>query len=274
MADTRQWPGFRSAPIEPWGGTGATATGSPRSAVGDPTYPQVVANDAKSGRAGDLEELSRSVDRNLTKQQAINRRALAEGLTTNAAMQSLAQAIRFMPGGRETFLGYVLRAHRNGDPDAGKFWFVYSDLKPTTQKRIDLDAVCEASGVTPDTLMAVVVSTAMRFGADVADMMAAVHLPAIVRQTHKSALRIGGKQAKIALRDREMVLEHHKWIPTKGATVNVNASANASSAAAAAAAHPSVPSFMESLNPAVAAREQVQREQAHELGPVNGELVE
>lgn len=264
MADTREWPGFRTAPVEQW--AGSRAKGSPRAAIGDPAFPQSVANDSKSGRAAAQNDLAAVVaaqepDRSLTIEQARNRKALADGLTVSSEMQPLAQAIRFMPGGRDAFLGFIRRAYQNGDPDALKFWVVYSDLRPQTQKKIDLDAVCEASGVKPDTIMAVVVSTAMRFGADVADLVASATLPAVVRQTAKSALRIGGKHAKIGQRDREMLFEHHRFIPTKGASVTVNATANASSqAAAAAAAHPSVPSFMESLNGSVSAREQVQEE--------------
>lgn len=259
MEGTVEWPGFRSAQPEKWGADLVAGSG-PNLAVGDPAYPQRVANNARAGRLKDKQELVEATERHLTQPQEANRRALARGLTTPSEMQPLAQVIRFVPGGRNAFLGYILRAARNGDPDATKFWTIYSDLRPLTQKRIDLDAVCEASGVAPDTLVAVAVSTVMRLGADAADLLAAATQPMVVRQTVKSAMRIGGQHAKIAQKDREFVLQHHKWIPTRG-TVNVSATANASSqAAAAAAAHPSVPSFAESLNGSVRAREAVQRE--------------
>lgn len=221
-----------------------------------------MANKHKNGRALDERELEQATAKQLTQPQAANRRALARGLLTPTTMQPLAQVIRFVPGGRDAFLGYIQRAARNGDPDATKFWDVFVDLRPLTQQRIDLDAVAEASGVPPDTLVAVAVSTAMRLGADAADLFAAATQPMVVRQTVKSAMRIGGQHAKIAQKDREFVLQHHKWIPTRG-TVNVSATANASSqAAAAAAAHPSVPTFAESLNSSVHAKQAVQQERA------------
>lgn len=262
--DAAEWPGFRTREVDPWG-AGAVASASPRRAVGDAAYPQKVANDHKSGRARDIQELEAASARQLTPQQETNRRALARGLRTPPSMQPLAQVIRFVPGGRDAFVGYIQRAARNGDPDAKKFWDVYVDLRPLTQQRIDLDAVAEAAGVPPDTLVAVAVSTVMRLGADAADLFAAATQPMVVRQTVKSAMRIGGQHARVAQKDREFVLQHHKWIPTRG-TVNVSATANASSqAAAAAAAHPSVPTFAESLNSSVHAKQSVQQERANAI---------
>lgn len=270
VAGEFEWPGFRTTKVRRWGAD-LVSTATPRHAVGDANYPQKVANAAKNGRARDSKELEQAIDRQLTAPQIANRKALARGLVTPTDMQPLAQVIRFLPGGRNTFLGYIQRAARNGDPDAMKFWSVYIDLRPITQKRIDLDAVCEGAGVAPDAIVAVAVSTAMRLGADTADLVAAAAQPMVVRQTVKSAMRIGGDHAKIAQKDREFVLQHHRWIPTRG-TVNISATANASSqAAAAAAAHPSVPSFAESLNNSVRAREAVQREHGA-TEPIDGEV--
>jgi hypothetical protein len=170
--------------------------------------------------------------------------------------------MRLVPGGRETCLAYIQRASRNHDPDAAAFWNVFMDLLPIDQDRVDLDDVCEAAGVAPDRIMAVVVSTAMRAGADLADVIAAATYPTTVYQTIKSAHRIGGQFATIAQKDRELVLQHHKFIPTPGrGAIVVNANSNAQ-AAAAAQSQPSVPSFSDSLTSAISAHRAIQGELA------------
>lgn len=177
----------------------------------------------------------------------------------------LAQTIRFMPGGRKTFLGLVQRASRNHDPDAMRWWDAFMDLLPRDQVTVELDLICEASGVAPDRLMAVVVSTAMRFGSDAAELVASTTYPLLIHQTARSAMRIGGKHANIAQRDREIMLQHNKFIPTPGGHGNVfvNASAQAN-AAAAAQSQPSVPTFSQSLEHAMGARKAVQGELVEE----------
>ncbi len=158
----------------------------------------------------------------------------------------------------------IQRAARNQDPDALAWWKVYQDLLPTQQKAVELDDVCEASGVTPDRLMAVVVSTAMRFGADVADFTASAMLPNLVARTGKSAMRIGGKYASVAQKDREFLFKHHKFIPVpKGTSVHVTAQA---AAQAGAQSQPSVPTFSESLMGAIEGHKVVQGEmiEAHD----------
>lgn len=199
----------------------------------------------------------------LSSQQAGRRRSLANGEFSNLGPTDhlLAQTIRFVPGGRETFIALVQRGARNGDKEALAWWGVYQDLMPVDQKHVELDLVCEASGVSPDRLMAVVVSTAMRAGADAAELVAATTYPSVVRQTVKSALRIGGDHADIAQKDRELLLQHHKFIasPKAGGSVFVNAQANAN-AAAKASTEPSVPSFAQTLNQAMGAHKDVQGE--------------
>ena len=173
--------------------------------------------------------------------------------------------IRFVPNAKRTVLDLVQRAARNGDIQAQRWWMVFSDLREIDQKRVDLDAVCEACGVPPDDFMALIVSTAMRLGSDAADLVASVMHPRVVAQTARSAMRIGGEYADVAQKDRQWMLEHGKFIaPSRGATVTVNANANA---AAAAASQPSVPTFLESIGTASVAHRQIQK-------AIEGETVE
>ncbi len=196
----------------------------------------------------------------LNKEQVKFRQALAKGENSRHPVERhlLDYQLRLMPGGRDACLAYLQRAARNGDPDAIRFWDTFLDLLPVDQDRVALDDICEACGVAPDRILAILVSTAHRFGADLADLIAGATYPQIVHQTVKSATRIGGEFAAIAQKDRELLLQHHKFIPVPGrAAVIVNANAQA---AAAAAGQPSVPSFQDSLSGAIEARRQVQRE--------------
>ena len=255
MADTREWPGFRTTdPVEALG---------PRAAERDVTYPTRAVSRDKYGPRRARTALLNAHGDDLTSAQAGRRRALANGDFSSLGPTDhiLAETIRFVPGGRQTFIGLVQRAARNGDKEALAWWNLYQDLMPVDQKHVELDLVCEASGVTPDRLMAVVVSTAMRAGADAAELVAATTYPSVVRQTVKSALRIGGDHADIAQKDRELLLQHHKFIasPKAGGSVFVNAQANAN-AAAKANAEPSVPAFADTLNRAMGAHKDVQGE--------------
>lgn len=261
MADPRQWPGFCVKEPEHWKRNGG-GRDSVRGAERDVTYPQSLVNRAKKPVEKANEALMTAAGDPLTQRQANLRRALARGemSSLDPTQHIVAQSIRMMPGGRKEFLAMIQRASRNNDPDALAWWNVFMDLLPVDQQRVDLDLICEAAGVTPDRLMAVVVSTSMRAGADVAELVAAVSYPRLVRQTTKSAMRIGGEFATIAQKDREFMLQHNKFIAApKSGSVFVSASANAS-AAAAAQSQPSVPTFRESLEGAMGAHKAVQGE--------------
>ncbi len=198
------------------------------------------------------------------KSSVILREELADGKNgTSRYSHVISHAWRLVPGGRDLFIALVERSARNGDSDARAWWRVFSDLLPVHQNRVNLDDVSEASGVTPDRIMAVVISTQVRLGMDVGEFVAAVAHPKIVHQTAKSAMRIGGAYADIALKDREHMLTHGKFIPSRGAqgtnvTVNNTAQARAD-AHALSASQPSVPTFSDSLRPAIMAQREVQQ---------------
>lgn len=191
------------------------------------------------------------------------RERLANGETNGTRNHHIiAQAIRFTRDGRQTFIAHIERAMRNGRPEARAWWLIYGDLTESQQDRCDLDDVCEAAGIAPNDLMAIVLSEAARVGMDIADMTNNILYPKVVRQTIRSAMRIGGEHADIAQRDRELVLQHNKYIPTKGSQgtqVTVNNSAQAA-AHAAAASQPSVPTFAESMMAPTQALSEVQEQ--------------
>lgn len=175
--------------------------------------------------------------------------------TTNHHL--LATNLRLIPKGRERFLGSILRAARNGDNHASAWMRVFDTLLPSEQQVVDFDDICEACGVTPDQLMAIAVSTMMKMAADAAEFVASASHTEVVAQTVKSAKRISGDYANVSQRDREILLEHAKFIAgPKGVNVNVNAAAQAISAAQNA---PSVPTFADSVLGAQQAHLGVQR---------------
>lgn len=206
----------------------------------------------------DSGELQLHAPETMTTAEKGRRAALARGETSTGMYYGLSEAMRFVPGGRNTLIELVHRAARNGDSAARRWWMVWSDLRLIDQRRVELDAVCETAGVPPDEIMAVAISTAMRFGTDIADLTAAIMHPRIVQQTARSAMRIGGEFADVAQKDRQWMLEHGKFISgPKPTQVTVNASAQA---AAAAASQPSVPTFLESVGGAQHAHRSVQRQ--------------
>jgi len=170
--------------------------------------------------------------------------------------------MRYIDGGRDRFIEFVQMAVLNGSDVAERWMFVYADLLPSERKVVNFDDVCAGSGVAPKDLMAVVVSTAMEFGQDVANLVAAAIQGAVVQKMGESAMRITGKYVDVSQRDRIALLQSAsvRFLPVpKGTVVHVTASAN-SQAAAAASAEPSVPTFAEDMAQLVPARQQVQRD--------------
>lgn len=175
-------------------------------------------------------------------------------------MQSLSLATRYIDGGRTRFIEYIQFAVLNKLAQATRWWMVYADLLPSERVSVSYDDVCAAAGVTPQSLMAEIVSIAMEYGTDVGNLVAAAVHPAIVHQAGKSAKRIGGQHAAVALEDRKMMLQHQGFAPVpKGASIHVHASATAQ-AAAAASADPSVPGFADDMDALARPRQGVQRQ--------------
>lgn len=187
---------------------------------------------------------------------------LPKDLPTLPGVQSLAIATRYIDGGRPRFIEFLQMGMLNQLPNCVKFWLVYADLLPGERHQVSYDDVCAAAGVRPSALMAEIVSTGMEFGTDVGNLAAAALHPAIVHQTGKSAKRIAGEYAEIAMKDRHAMLQARGFLPIpKGATVHVHANASASAqAAAAAAADPSVPSFADNMASLARPRQVVQQQ--------------
>lgn len=188
--------------------------------------------------------------------------AAPKDLPTIPGVQSLAIATRYIDGGRVRFIEFVQMAMLNRLPACEKWWLVYAALLPGERAIVSYDDVCAAAGVRPSELMAEVVSTGMEFGTDVGNLAAAALHPAIVHQTGKSAKRIAGEYAEIAMKDRHAMLQARGFLPVpKGAQIHVHANASASAqAAAAASADPSVPSFADNMASLARPRQAVQQQ--------------
>lgn len=193
------------------------------------------------------------------------REELADGKNgTSRYSHVLSHLYRFIPGGRDVFIAHIERCARNGDSEARAWWRIFSDLLPVHQDRVNLDDICEASEISPDRIGAMVLGSMMRLNMDTAEMIASQAHPEIVHKTVKSAKRIGGQHAAIALKDRENLLTHQRFLPSRagyGTSVTVNANSQAAAKAeaqASAQADPSVPTFAESLMAPMEAQREVQ----------------
>lgn len=182
-------------------------------------------------------------------------------LPTISAVSSIANAIRYVPDARNWFIEQVQMAMLNEEEAARRWWLVFGDLSPTQQAAANFDDVCAAAQVRPSELLAMVTFYTLEAQRDMGNVLAGLAHPSIVRQTIKSARRIAGKHAHIALRDREMLHQHRGFVPIpRTAVVNVNASATATAASqaradqAAAASAPGMPSFAEEMRQVGAGR--------------------
>lgn len=167
---------------------------------------------------------------------------------TLSGVQPFSAMTRFVDGGRAKVIETLQTAVLNNDPVACQWWAVYRELPSYPRSIISFDDVCAASGVSPQQLVLVLVSTEMTFGQDVGNYVAAVMHPKVIAKLAESAERIDGDYAEIALKDRHAFLQARGFLAVpKGATINVHASASAQ-AASAAAQEPSVPSFTDTID--------------------------
>lgn len=151
--------------------------------------------------------------------------------------------MRFVDGGRDRIIEILQMAFLNNDPVACQWWQVYAELPPYARAIASFDDICAGSGVRPDHLCMTIVSTAMRFGADVGNLVAAMTHPKIIDAMVRSAERIDGEFAEIAQRDRVHFLQGRGFLPApKSTVVGVHVSASAQ-AAAAAQQQPAIPRF-------------------------------
>lgn len=178
-------------------------------------------------------------------------------------MRPLSEATKYV--GRQKFIEAVFLATQNNDASATAFWRIWQDLSVPEQKTVPFDDIALAAGVHPNDLMAAAVNAAMVLNTRTSDLVYAAMAPSVVRQMMKSALRISGKHAQVAMLDRHKVLQHGSFLPSPhGQTINVNANAKSEAksvaAAAVASAHPSVPSFLDDMEDLQPVKERVHRE--------------
>jgi hypothetical protein len=183
-------------------------------------------------------------------------------LQTVKGIQPLAEATKYI--GRQKFLEAVYLGALNKDPHALAFWRIWEGITEYEQRKMPFDEVALMAGVHAHELMASAVTAAMVLGAKTSEMVYASMQPKVVRQMMKSAMRIGGKNAQVAMLDRHKALQHGAFLPVPhGQTITVNANSKADAKAAAAAAantDPSVPSFLEDMDDLDGPKQDVQRQ--------------
>jgi hypothetical protein len=199
----------------------------------------------------------------LNRSGEITLRAKAEalGLPIAPYVNTLSMAVRRMDGGRDQFLTFVALAASDNDEDAIKVIETFESLTAMERKSANLDLLCQASGVSPVSLLKTVVGIAFETNVETANLIAAAAHPNVVATAVRSAQRAN---SKIGQQDRQALLQHHGFLPTpKGATINVNANASAAAVAGASAAGPidaSIPSFLMDAQVSGVARDRVQQQ--------------
>jgi hypothetical protein len=170
-------------------------------------------------------------------------------LATLPGVHVLSRTLRYVDGGRKTFLEFVQLAVHENVPAAQEFMTVFMELNPYERSKVSLDDVCAAAGVQPSDLMGQIVSVAVEYGRDMGNFVAAAMHPKVVSKHIESALDINGLNPEISLKDRMAFLQAQNFLPAPKsslAQINVNASAN-SQAAAASSTERSVPSFADDM---------------------------
>jgi len=184
-------------------------------------------------------------------QRALDKRALADApvkLTTLADVHSLAFAIRYIEGGRDSFIAFVQGAMLEGLPESTAWFRVYADLTAYERKIASLDDICAAAGVRPSKLVSEIVTTRMDLGRDVGNLVAAALHPQVVAALAKSGSTLDGANPEISHKDRIAFLQGMGTLPLpKGVVINNTVTSNAAAAAMAAAAEPSMPSFAQDM---------------------------
>ena len=188
-----------------------------------------------------------------------NRHVPPTELPTMPGINALSFTVRYLPGGRKTFLEFVKLAAQNGDQVAYAWWCVFADLPPGQRLQVNFDDVCAAAGVKPSALIAGVVGHGMEAMTDMGNLVAAVFHPKVMEAMGKSAVNL---ESEIGAKDRQAFLQARGFLPTpKGASIHVHANASANSqAASASSAEPSVPKFASDLASLGDVRQQVQRQ--------------
>lgn len=192
--------------------------------------------------------------RGMSARSKLQERAEALGLPLVEYQNSLTMALRHMQGGRSQFIAFIALAAAESE-DARKFIVCLSELRVREQEMINVDLVCQAAGCSAVKLLQAVVGVAFTANVETANLIAAAAFP----QTIQASVETARVQGDIGVKDRELLMKHHGFLPQpKGTTINVSAVSSAQ-AASAARAEPSVPSFLGAADAARSARTDVQR---------------
>jgi len=128
---------------------------------------------------------------------------------------TFAYAMHRIDGGLATFLKYV----RLGAPESEtlqKFLSVWDGLSQNKQRKIPMEQLCEAAGVTPSELLGEATEFAHKYNGDISNLIAAEFLPSIVQASVRAAQRPRGVD------DRRMLMQHAGFVPiSKGSTINI-----------------------------------------------------
>ena len=190
-------------------GDGSASRGTEAAGTEQPVAPEILDILARRPQTH-VRLLADSGDKQLVAKERRKKRA-REGRVA----ATLQYAASRLDGGRESFLVYA-RSAASAHPEIKPFLEHYDGITQYERQKYTLDVLAQQAGISPRILIEAVAGEAFEQGVNVANLIAAHHLPEVVRESVKVAVTRKG------VKDREMLMQHHGFLPVpKGTTINI-----------------------------------------------------
>jgi len=144
-----------------------------------------------------------------------------------------------LPGGRDAFFE-MLNLACELDPRLLPITQAWADIRKRDRREVSIDSLCEtaAPALSIAKIAGLVVESAMSWGLNVSNLIAALNHPRVVQTSIQRALTERGYH------DRKMQLMHSGFLPAhQGSVLNVHAEAEAQVFAGAKVVTPGLPPF-------------------------------
>ena len=135
-----------------------------------------------------------------------------------------------LPGGKKAFMD-LMRLACEIESGLAPIVQIWLDTQPRDRRNLSIDQMCEsAPGISTARIAGLVMESAMTWGLNTGNMIAALNHPEVVEASVARALTASGVQ------DRRMQFLHSGFLKPEGATINVSSTAHSEAEAAAGTA--------------------------------------
>lgn len=143
----------------------------------------------------------------------------------HSGCRQISELTKCIKGGKERFMEFA-RLAVNIEPALACVVDAYHNFTMPLQKYVSLDDLCAFHKVDPIHFLSVVAEAAAKYGNNSSILIAALHLPEVVKKSVDMAMTDEG------ISDRKMLFQHSNFIPSPGGVVvNNNNTANAAASA-------------------------------------------